>query len=85
MEITGILRSPSEAWNHKFNLIGVSLTKPTGGLWVGKFLKTVTYQRMTREASRSFAAVAARQCETEGLLAHKITADVRGKRYQEDT
>ncbi len=57
----------------------------TGGLWVGKFLKTVTYQRMTREASRSFAAVAARQCETEGLLAHKITADVRAKRYQEDT
>jgi hypothetical protein len=28
LEITGILRSPSEAWNHKFNLIGVSLTKP---------------------------------------------------------
>ena len=28
MEITGILRNPSEAWNHKFNLIGVSLTKP---------------------------------------------------------
>ncbi len=32
MEITGILRSPSEAWNHKFNLIGVSLTKPAAGL-----------------------------------------------------
>jgi hypothetical protein len=28
LEITGILRSPPEAWNHKFNLIGVSLTKP---------------------------------------------------------
>jgi hypothetical protein len=28
LENTGILRSPSEAWNHKFNLIGVSLTKP---------------------------------------------------------
>ena len=28
MEITGILRGSSEAWNHKFNLIGVSLTKP---------------------------------------------------------
>ncbi len=28
LEITDILRSPSEAWNHKYNLIGVSLTKP---------------------------------------------------------
>jgi hypothetical protein len=28
LEITGILRGSSEAWNHKFNLIGVSLTKP---------------------------------------------------------
>ncbi len=28
METTGILRGSSEAWNHKFNLIGVSLTKP---------------------------------------------------------
>ncbi len=38
LEITGILRSPSEAWNHKFNLIGVSLTKPVrgiGGIKVG--------------------------------------------------
>lgn len=72
--------------------IGTNHTLPTskaahytGGLWVGKFLKTVTYQRMTREASRGFAPIAARQCEIEGLLAHKITADVRGKRYQEDT
>ncbi len=32
LEITGILRGSSEAWNHKFNLIGVSLTKPSGTL-----------------------------------------------------
>jgi hypothetical protein len=32
LEITGILRGSSEAGNHKFNLIGVSLTKPTDGL-----------------------------------------------------
>jgi hypothetical protein len=36
LEITGILRSPSEAWNHKFNLIGVSLTKPD---WVVRTLE----------------------------------------------
>jgi len=68
--------------------IGTNHTLPTakaarytGGLWVGKFLKTVTYQRMTRAASRDFAPVAARLCEAEGLLAHKITADVRGARF----
>jgi len=31
LEITGILRGSSESWNHKFNLIGVSLTKPARG------------------------------------------------------
>jgi sulfopropanediol 3-dehydrogenase len=68
--------------------IGTNHTLPTGkaarytgGLWVGKFLKTVTHQRMTRVASRDFAPIAARQCETEKLLAHKITADVRGVRF----
>jgi sulfopropanediol 3-dehydrogenase len=53
----------------------------TGGLWVGKFIKTVTYQRLDRDASRRVAPVIARICETEGMLAHKITADVREKRY----
>ena len=53
----------------------------TGGLWVGKFIKTVTYQRMTPEASYRFAPVASRQCETEHLLAHQITADVRRARF----
>lgn len=53
----------------------------TGGLWVGKFVKTVTYQRMTPKASHEFAPVASRQCETEHLLAHKITADVRRARF----
>lgn len=53
----------------------------TGGLWVGKFIKTVTYQRLTPEASRRIAPVMSRICEVEGMLAHKITADVREKRY----
>src|SRR5690606_27160339 len=54
----------------------------TGGLWVGKFIKTVTYQRLTPEASRRIAPIMARQCEIEGMLAHKITADVRIERYR---
>lgn len=53
----------------------------TGGLWVGKFLKTVTYQRMTPEASRIIGEVTERQCKVERMLAHGITAEVRVKRY----
>jgi sulfopropanediol 3-dehydrogenase len=54
----------------------------TGGLWVGKFIKTVTWQRLTREASRRVAPTVARVCEIEGMLAHKATADLREQRYQ---
>jgi sulfopropanediol 3-dehydrogenase len=53
----------------------------TGGLWVGKFIKTVTYQRLTPEASRRIAPVVSRICAVEGMLAHQITADVRERRY----
>ena len=53
----------------------------TGGVWVGKFLKTCTYQRMTPEASRVIGAVTARQCNLEHMLAHGITAKVRVERY----
>ena len=53
----------------------------TGGVWVGKFLKTVTYQRMTKAASREVGAVTARQCDVERMHAHAITARVRVDRY----
>ena len=53
----------------------------TGGVWVGKFLKTVTYQKMTPEASIEVGKVTARQCEVERMLAHAITAAVRTERY----
>ena len=53
----------------------------SGGLWVGKFLKTVTYQKMTPEASIKVGEVTARQCEVERMLAHAITATVRTQRY----
>lgn len=54
----------------------------TGGLWVGKFLKTCTYQRMTPEASVEIAKVTDRQCVLENMLAHAITARVRIDRFQ---
>ncbi len=53
----------------------------TGGVWVGKFLKTVTYQQMTPAASREVGAVTARQCRVEKMIAHAITAEVRVARY----
>ena len=53
----------------------------TGGVWVGKFLKTVTYQKMTPAASVEVGTVTARQCEMERMLAHAITAHVRTERY----
>jgi sulfopropanediol 3-dehydrogenase len=53
----------------------------TGGVWVGKFLKTCTYQRMTEAASVRTGQVTERQCMLEGMVAHAITAQVRVERY----
>lgn len=55
----------------------------TGGLWVGKFLKTVTYQRLTEKASERIAPIIGRMCATEGMLAHEITATIREQRYSQ--
>jgi sulfopropanediol 3-dehydrogenase len=49
----------------------------TGGLWVGKFLKTVTYQRVTEEGVRRVAPATIAICEAEGFGGHAITARVR--------
>jgi sulfopropanediol 3-dehydrogenase len=53
----------------------------TGGVWVGKFLKTCTYQQMTEGASVRTGEVTARQCRLEGMVAHAITAEARIERY----
>jgi sulfopropanediol 3-dehydrogenase len=53
----------------------------TGGVWVGKFLKTVTYQRCTPAASVEIGAVTARQCREEHMIAHALTAEMRVRRY----
>jgi sulfopropanediol 3-dehydrogenase len=54
----------------------------TGGLWVGKFIKTVTHQRVTPQASIKLAQITERQCRIERMLAHGITAKVRIERYK---
>lgn len=53
----------------------------TGGLWVGKFLKTVTWQRMTAEANRRVAPACARISRLEGMEGHARSADVRVARW----
>ncbi|MDR2730996.1 MAG: histidinol dehydrogenase [Treponema sp.] len=53
----------------------------TGGLWVGKFMKTVTYQKMSKEASVEIGKVTDRQCSVERMLAHGLTAKIRIEKY----
>jgi sulfopropanediol 3-dehydrogenase len=53
----------------------------SGGLSVGKFIKTVTWQRMSRAATRDIAAVTARISRHEGMEAHARTADLRLHKY----
>jgi len=53
----------------------------SGGLSVHKFMKTLTWQRMTREANRELAPVTARISRLEGMEAHARTADDRMEKY----
>jgi len=53
----------------------------TGGLSVGKFIKTVTYKYATREASARIGAVCERACNYENMIAHGITCKIRTERY----
>jgi sulfopropanediol 3-dehydrogenase len=70
-------------------VIGTNHTLPTkknarftGGLWVGKFIKTCTYQRvLTDEASVMIGEYCSRLCEIEGFAGHKEQADIRVRRY----
>ena len=69
-------------------VIGTNHTLPTrkaarytGGLWVGKFIKTCTYQRVKPEASAMVGEYCSRLCEVEGFAGHKEQADIRIRRY----
>lgn len=69
-------------------VIGTNHTLPTeraarytGGLWVGKFIKTCTYQKVTPEASAYIGEYAARLCELENLPGHREQALLRVHRY----
>ena len=70
-------------------VIGTNHTLPTkknarftGGLWVGKFIKTCTYQRvLTDEASAKIGEVCSRLCVLEHFLGHAEQANIRVRRY----
>jgi len=53
----------------------------SGGLSVGKFIKTVTWQRMNREANRDVGAVSARISRAEGMEGHALAGDDRLHKY----
>lgn len=71
-------------------VIGTNHTLPTmraarytGGLWVGKFIKTCTYQRvLSDDASALIGGYCSRLCELEGFSGHKEQADLRVRRYE---
>jgi len=53
----------------------------TGGLWVGKFMKTCTFQQVTEEASALVGDYCSRLCEVERFWGHKEQVDLRLRRY----
>ncbi|HEY0294988.1 MAG TPA: histidinol dehydrogenase, partial [Bordetella sp.] len=66
--------------NHTLPTMGAA--RYTGGLWVGKFIKTCTYQRvLTDEASALIGEYCSRLCAMEGFAGHKEQADLRVRRY----
>ena len=69
-------------------VIGTNHTLPTrkaarytGGLWVGKFIKTCTYQKVKPEATAMIGEYCSRLCAIEGFAGHKAQADIRVARY----
>ena len=54
----------------------------TGGLYVGKFIKCLTFQRMNRESTKTIGATTSRLARAEGMEAHARTADIRLKKYK---
>ena len=70
-------------------VIGTNHVLPTnggarfsGGLWVGKFLKTCTYQRVESDAaSAELGSYCSRLCMMEGFVGHAEQANLRVRRY----
>jgi sulfopropanediol 3-dehydrogenase len=69
--------------NHVLPTMGAA--RYTGGLWVGKFLKTCTYQRVTSEGTLRVAPAVAAIATAEGMAGHALTATARLERLARTT
>ncbi|SDO04551.1 histidinol dehydrogenase [Alkalicoccus daliensis] len=85
----GLFLGPETNVAYGDKVVGTNHTLPTqqaarytGGLWVGKFLKNCTYQRLTESASAEIGKYAERLCELEGFMGHKKQATLRVKKYE---
>jgi sulfopropanediol 3-dehydrogenase len=77
-EATVVYGDKAVGTNHVLPTMGAA--RYTGGLWVGKFLKTCTYQRLTAEGTRAIAPAAAAISDAEQFAGHAITARMRLER-----
>ncbi len=78
-ESTVVYSDKAIGTNHVLPTMGAA--RYTGGLWVGKFLKTVTYQRLSRPGSVEIAGPAGRISAAELMFGHELTARIRIERY----
>ena len=84
----GLFLGPETNVAYGDKVVGTNHTLPTrraarytGGLWVGTFLKTCTYQQLTPEASVMIGEYGSRLCAIERFWAHKAQADLRVRRF----
>jgi sulfopropanediol 3-dehydrogenase len=77
-EATVVYGDKAVGTNHVLPTMGAA--RYTGGLWVGKFLKTCTYQRLTPEGTLIIAPAAAAISDAEQFAGHAITARLRLQR-----
>jgi sulfopropanediol 3-dehydrogenase len=81
-EATVVYGDKAVGTNHILPTAGAA--RYTGGLWVGKFLKTVTHQRLTEEGTRRVAPAAAAISDAEAFAGHALTARMRLERLGVD-
>ena len=77
-EATVVYGDKAVGTNHVLPTAGAA--RYTGGLWVGKFLRTATFQRLTEEGTRRVAPAAAAISDAESFAGHAITARMRLER-----
>jgi len=79
--VKGIL---SDIRSHGESAVSKKAARYSGGLNVGKFIKILTYQKLTKEANRTIGAVTSRISRYEGMEGHARAADIRLRKYFPD-